>query len=147
RRSRPHRRLLHRPAWHRSGGSRPGHSPTRRPTPGRHLRHPTANGVPQPETRGGRTGRRCVRRAGSLPRQCWNGRCEAVPLAFRNVTADPSDPVTEWPTEAVQAALERGALEHWQRLTAEIKRRPWGRTARQVKEVLSHSRPYGIAEL
>ncbi|HEY2550306.1 MAG TPA: helix-turn-helix transcriptional regulator [Streptosporangiaceae bacterium] len=24
---------------------------------------------------------------------------------------------------------------------------PWGRTARQVEEVLSHSRPYGVAEL
>jgi DNA-binding transcriptional regulator YiaG len=70
-----------------------------------------------------------------------------MPLAFRNVTANPSDPVTVWPTEAVQAALERGDLKHWRRLTAEINRRPWGRTARQVEEVLSHSRPYGVAEL
>jgi DNA-binding transcriptional regulator YiaG len=70
-----------------------------------------------------------------------------VPLAFRNVTADPSEPVTDWPAEAVQAALERGDLGHRRRLTAEIIRRPWGRTARQVEEVLSHSRPYGIAEL
>jgi DNA-binding transcriptional regulator YiaG len=70
-----------------------------------------------------------------------------MPLAFRNVTADPSDPVTDWPTEAVRAALERGDLEHWRRLAAEISRRPWGRTARQVEEVLSHSRPYGVAEL
>jgi len=70
-----------------------------------------------------------------------------MPLAFRNVTADPSDPVTSWPTEAVQAALERGDLDHWQRLAAEISRHPWGTTARQVEEVLSHSRPYGVAEL
>jgi DNA-binding transcriptional regulator YiaG len=70
-----------------------------------------------------------------------------MPLAFRNVTADPSDPVTDWPTEAVRAALERGDLEHWRRLAAEISRRPWGRTARQVEEVLSHSWPYGVAEL
>lgn len=70
-----------------------------------------------------------------------------MPLAFRNVTANPSDPVTDWPTEAVQAALERGDLEHWQRLASEINRHPWGRTARQVEEVLSHSRPYGVAEL
>jgi DNA-binding transcriptional regulator YiaG len=68
-------------------------------------------------------------------------------LAFRNVTANPSDPVTAWPTEAVQAALERGDLEHWRRLSAEIDRRPWGRTARQVEEILKHSRPYGVAEL
>jgi hypothetical protein len=68
-------------------------------------------------------------------------------LAFRNVTASPADPVATWPTEAVQTALERGDLEHWQRLTAEIMRDPWGRTAGQVEEVLTHSRPYGVAEL
>lgn len=70
-----------------------------------------------------------------------------MPLAFRNVTANPSDPVADWPTEAVATALERGDLEHWQRLASEINRHPWGRTARQVEEVLSHSRPYGVAEL
>lgn len=68
-------------------------------------------------------------------------------LSFRNLTVDPSDPVRDWPTEAVQAALERGDLEHWQRLTAEIRQDPWGRTAREVEEVLTHSRPYGVAEL
>jgi DNA-binding transcriptional regulator YiaG len=70
-----------------------------------------------------------------------------MPLAFRNVTAELSDPVSVWPTEAVQAALEGGDLEHWRRLAAEINRRPWGRGARQVEEVLSHSRPYGVADL
>lgn len=69
-----------------------------------------------------------------------------MPLAFRNVTASPSDLVVDWPTEAVQAALERGNLAHWHRLVVEIRREPWGQTARQVEEVLSHSRPYGVAE-
>ena len=68
-------------------------------------------------------------------------------LSFRNLTVDPSEPVRDWPTEGVQAALERGDLGHWQRLTAEIRQDPWGRTARQVEEVLTHSRPYGVAEL
>src|SRR5215207_11744497 len=81
------------------------------------------------------------------PPRCWNERHEAMPLAFRNVTASPSDPVTVWPTEAVQTALERGDLEHWRRLAAEINRSPWGATARQVEEVLRYSRPYGVAEL
>jgi len=67
-------------------------------------------------------------------------------LAFRNLTITPDDPVTSWPTEAVQAALERGDLEHWQRIVAELKRDPWGRIARQLEEVLRHSRPYGIAD-
>lgn len=67
-------------------------------------------------------------------------------LAFRNLTVSPDDPVSEWPTEAVQIALERGDLADWRRIVAELKREPWGRTARQVEEVLSHSRPYGIAD-
>lgn len=68
-------------------------------------------------------------------------------LAFRNVAAEPSDPVSTWPTEAVQAALERGDIDDWRRILRETSREPWGRTARQVTEVLSHSRPYGVAEL
>lgn len=68
-----------------------------------------------------------------------------MPLTFRNVDVDPSTPVEQWPTEAVQTALERGDLGDWQRLAA-VRREPWGRTARQVEEVLSHSRPYGVAE-
>lgn len=69
-----------------------------------------------------------------------------MPLAFRNLSISPTDPVADWPTEAVQSALERGDLEHWHRLAVEIDRDPWGPTARQVEEVLSHTRPYGIAE-
>ena len=67
-------------------------------------------------------------------------------LAFRNLTVTPDAPVSRWPTEAVQTALERGDLADWHRIVAEIRADPWGRTARQVEEVLSHSRPYGIAE-
>jgi DNA-binding transcriptional regulator YiaG len=67
-------------------------------------------------------------------------------LAFRNLAITPDAPVSQWPTEAVQAALERGDLADWHRLVAELDVSPWGRTARQVEEVLSHSRPYGIAE-
>jgi DNA-binding transcriptional regulator YiaG len=69
-----------------------------------------------------------------------------VPLAFRNLGITPDAPVSSWPTEAVQAALERGGLEHWQRIAAEVNRNPWGRIARQLEEVLSHSRPYGVAD-
>jgi DNA-binding transcriptional regulator YiaG len=67
-------------------------------------------------------------------------------LAFRNLTVTPDAPVPDWPTEAVQAALERGDLADWHRIVTEIRADPWGRTARQVEEVLSHSRPYGVAE-
>jgi hypothetical protein len=69
-----------------------------------------------------------------------------VTLAFRNLTISPGAPVSLWPTEAVQTALERGDRADWHRIVAEIQADPWGKTARQVEEVLSHSRPYGIAE-
>lgn len=68
-------------------------------------------------------------------------------LAFRNLNVTPDASVSEWPTEAVRTALERGDLGHWQRIVAEFRRDPWGRTARQVEEILSHDRPYGVAEL
>lgn len=70
-----------------------------------------------------------------------------MPLTFRNLTITPDAPVAEWPTEAVQTALERGNLRDWRRIAAELRRDPWGPTARRVEEVLSHDRPYGTAEL
>jgi DNA-binding transcriptional regulator YiaG len=66
-------------------------------------------------------------------------------LAFRNVDASPDDPVSGWPHEAIQAALERGGLEHWRRLAAAIEAEPWGSVARRVEQVLAYSRPYGVA--
>jgi DNA-binding transcriptional regulator YiaG len=67
-------------------------------------------------------------------------------LAFRNVDASPVDRVSGWPLEAIQTALERGGLEDWRRLAEAIRERPWGGVARRVEEVLTYSRPYGIAE-
>ena len=60
-------------------------------------------------------------------------------VSFRNVSVRPADPVAEWPTEAVRAALERGGLPEWRRIADEIAKEPWGRTARQVEEVLRHA--------
>jgi DNA-binding transcriptional regulator YiaG len=68
------------------------------------------------------------------------------PLAFRNVDASPSDPVAEWPLEAIQTALERGGLADWRRLATEIREEPWGPVARRIEETLSHSRPYGVSD-
>lgn len=69
------------------------------------------------------------------------------PLAFRNVDASPSDPVSDWPLEAIQTALERGGLSDWRRLGAAIQEHPWGDVARRVERVLAHSRPYGVAKM
>jgi hypothetical protein len=68
-------------------------------------------------------------------------------VAFRNVSSRPTDPVESWSTEAVQAAVERGDLAEWRLLVEAVGADPWGRTARQIEEVLGHSRPYGTAEL
>lgn len=67
-------------------------------------------------------------------------------LAFRNVDASPDDPVSEWPLEAIQTALERGGLSHWRRLASAVRAQPWGPVARRIEEVLTYSRPYGVAE-
>lgn len=45
-------------------------------------------------------------------------------LVFRNVDTSPDEPVSEWPVEAIQTALERGSLPHWRRLATAIKHAP-----------------------
>ena len=45
-------------------------------------------------------------------------------LAFRNLTTTPQAPVSQWPAEAVQAALERGDLADWHRIAAQIRVSP-----------------------
>jgi DNA-binding transcriptional regulator YiaG len=69
------------------------------------------------------------------------------PFAFRNVDASPTAPVSEWPLEAIQTALERGGLSQWRRLANAIQAQPWAPVARRVEEVLTYSRPYGVAPL
>jgi hypothetical protein len=57
-----------------------------------------------------------------------------------------SRPVEFWPTAAIRAAVESGDLSTWQRITLALKRDPYGRTARQVEEVLQTASSYGISE-
>ena len=51
-----------------------------------------------------------------------------------------------WPTSAIRAALETDDLTVWQRIVVAIKRDPYGRTARQVEEVLETGQPYGVSK-
>lgn len=55
-------------------------------------------------------------------------------------------PVEFWPTSAIRAALETDDLTVWQRIVVAVKRDPYGRTARQVEEVLETARPYGVSK-
>ena len=55
-------------------------------------------------------------------------------------------PVEFWPTAAIRAALDSDDLSVWQRIATAIKRDPYGRTARQVEEVLETVQPYGVCK-
>ncbi|HXO48297.1 MAG TPA: XRE family transcriptional regulator [Mycobacterium sp.] len=46
----------------------------------------------------------------------------------------------------MRSALEGGDIATWKQIAVAIKRDPFGRTARQVEEVLDTSRPYGISK-
>jgi len=59
---------------------------------------------------------------------------------------DFDQPVEFWPTAAVRSALQGGDIDTWKRIAAALKRDPFGRTARQVEEVLEGTRPYGISK-
>ena len=55
-------------------------------------------------------------------------------------------PVEFWPTAAIRSALQSGDIDIWKRIAAALKRDPYGRTARQVEEILEGTRPYGISK-
>ncbi len=55
-------------------------------------------------------------------------------------------PVEFWYNAAIRSALETGDITVWQRIVVAIKRDPFGRTARQVEEVLEKSEPLGISK-
>ena len=71
----------------------------------------------------------------------------ATALKFRNITANPDDPVETWPFEGILTAVERGTLPAWHRLATAIQADPWGPVAQQVLEAVRLSHPYGTAEL
>jgi len=66
---------------------------------------------------------------------------------FRNVDADPSDPVETWPYEAMVAAIERGTVRDWAKITAAVRLDPWGGIARALEDYLSYAEPSGVTEL
>jgi DNA-binding transcriptional regulator YiaG len=68
-------------------------------------------------------------------------------VAFRNVAIDVAAPLESWPYEAIVAAIERGLIGDWARISAAVRRDPWGPVSRQVEDYLSYERPYGVAPL
>lgn len=64
----------------------------------------------------------------------------------RRTEGDHDQPVEFWPTAAIRSALQSGDIDIWKRIAAALKRDPYGRTARQVEEILEGTRPYGISK-
>jgi hypothetical protein len=64
----------------------------------------------------------------------------------RKPGGDSEQPVEFWPTSAIRSALQGGDIDTWKRIAGALKRDPYGRTARQVEEVLEGTRPYGISK-
>lgn len=54
-------------------------------------------------------------------------------IAFRNVEASADEPVDTWPYEALVETLERGLVQDWRPVFAEIRGRPWGTVARRIQ--------------
>ncbi|OSC41993.1 transcriptional regulator [Mycobacterium decipiens] len=79
-------------------------------------------------------------------------------LAAERRPAPPEPPIVEgsgsdvdqrvefWSTAAIRSALDGGDIAIWKRIAAALKRDPYGRTARQVEEVLEGTPPHGIAK-
>ena len=70
-----------------------------------------------------------------------------MPVQFRNVDASPSDDVRTWPYEALVTVIDRGLVQDWQPVFAEIRRSPWGRAARRIERYLSYREPDGVGTL
>jgi hypothetical protein len=68
-------------------------------------------------------------------------------VEFRNVDASPTDPVATWPYEALVTVIDRGLIADWQPVFAEIRRSPWGATARRVERYLTYREPDGVSTL
>jgi hypothetical protein len=78
-------------------------------------------------------------------RDAGTGRPAAAEPQRRSPQVD-NRPVEFWPTSSIRAALETDDLTVWQRIVVAIKRDPYGRTARQVEEVLETTQPYGVSK-
>ncbi|MBY0441820.1 MAG: helix-turn-helix transcriptional regulator [Mycobacteriaceae bacterium] len=57
----------------------------------------------------------------------------------------PGGPVEFWSTAAIGSALKNGDIATWQQIAAALNRDPYGRTARQVEEVLTVTGQHGIS--
>ncbi|MDR1295583.1 MAG: helix-turn-helix domain-containing protein [Bifidobacteriaceae bacterium] len=58
-------------------------------------------------------------------------------LRFRNITATPDDPVSEWGVEGLAAAIERGGITHLQRIARRVLDEPDGDVALDLGQAIA----------
>ncbi len=87
------------------------------------------------------------RRPGPIPQRSETDQPSGSPPERSGAGPRATDqPVEFWPTSAIRSALDSGDITIWKRIAVALKRDPFGRTARQVEEVLQGNHPYGISK-
>ncbi|MUM19120.1 helix-turn-helix transcriptional regulator [Mycobacterium sp. CBMA271] len=70
---------------------------------------------------------------------------DATDTSTEQAAQSQRSPVSHWTTAEVLNALQSGDLSDWQAIVHALKRDPFGRTARQIEEVVGADELYGIS--
>lgn len=68
-------------------------------------------------------------------------------VRLRDLDLEPAVPLDEWPAEAIERLIDRGALSGWRRLAEAIRGNPWGPAARAAENVVAWGERYGVDAL
>jgi DNA-binding transcriptional regulator YiaG len=68
-------------------------------------------------------------------------------MQFRNLDFDATQPMDQWPAEAIETLIDRGSLSDWRQLAATIRHNPWGPAARTVETIVAWGEHYGVDAL
>jgi len=68
-------------------------------------------------------------------------------MQFRNLDFDTTQPMDQWPAEAIATVIDRGSLSDWRELARAIRHNPWGPAARTAETVASWGEHYGTDAL
>jgi len=68
-------------------------------------------------------------------------------VQFRNLDFDTTQPLDQWPAEAIETVMDRGSLSDWRALAQAIRQHPWGPAARTAETVAGWDEHYGVDAL
>lgn len=68
-------------------------------------------------------------------------------MQFRNLDFDTTQPLDQWPAEAIETVIDRGSLSDWRQLAEAIRSNPWGPAARTAETVAGWDEHYGVDTL